>query len=226
MNERLCLSFFYIIVLVMIKAILFDLDGTLIDSESYYMQAMKKIAKHFGSEIEEKEFHCVIGKTMEETYNTFEKLISRPREEWVKYYNDFFVITEPLDFKKLLFEDVLDTFKGLKQKGIKVAICSMSPVDYIKKFVDDCNLIDYVDYYVSGEECKHTKPYPDIYLKALNDLNITNDEAIVVEDADTGIDAAIAANIKVVARDDSKFGIDQSKAFAIFKDLRKLLTIL
>ena len=86
--------------------------------------------------------------------------------------------------------------------------------------------MDYVDYYIADEDCLNNKPAPDIYLKALDDLNIKANEALVVEDAKEGLLSASHANIKVVARDDSRFNVDQSIASAVFKDLRKLLKII
>ncbi|MDO5440501.1 MAG: HAD family phosphatase [Erysipelotrichaceae bacterium] len=210
----------------MLKAILFDLDGTLVNSEDYYMKSMVKIAKSLGADAKESDFHICIGKDMDETYRIFEDFVKKPKDTWIKQYNDYFSKVDPINFKELLFDDVIDTLKGIKEKGIKVGICSMSPTSYIEKCVKECGFDEYVDYYISGETCKNNKPAPDIYLKALNDLNLKADEALVVEDATTGLLSAKTAGIKVVARDDSRFNVDQSLAFKVFKDLRKLLTII
>lgn len=210
----------------MIKAIFFDLDGTLINSEEYYLKGMVKIAEDHGYLGKPEEFFEVIGKDMDYTYDYFEKVIGQKKDTWLKDYNDYFKIVNPLNFKELLFDDVIDSFKKIKEKGIKIAICSMSPSEYIKEFIKQSELEEYIDYYISGEDCENNKPAPDIYLKTLKILNIDKDEAIVVEDAKEGILAAKNAGIKVLARDDSRFNIDQSDAYLVFKDLRKLLTIL
>lgn len=210
----------------MLKAILFDLDGTLVNSEEYYIKSMSNIATHFGVSVPNEEFFKFIGKDMDTTYSMFEELIKKDRSTWIDYYNDYFKSVDPIHFNKLLFNDIEETFIGIKEKGIKIGICSMSPTYYIEQAVKECGIDKYVDYYVSGETCKNNKPAPDIYLKALNDLNINSDEALVVEDAKEGILAAKGAGIKVVVRDSSRFNLDQSLADAIFKDLRKLLTII
>lgn len=210
----------------MLKAVLFDLDGTLINSEEYYMKGMATIARRLGVNATPSDFFVCIGKDMDYTYKMFENFVKQDENKWMNTYNMYFSKENKLDFKKLLFDDVLDTFKGLKEKGLKIGICSMSPVYYIEEFVRQCNLEKYVDYYISGEECLNNKPAPDIYLKALNDLNIQAEEALVVEDAKEGIEAALAANIPVIARDDSHFNVDQSKAKEVFIDLRKLLKII
>lgn len=210
----------------MLKAILFDLDGTLINSEEYYMKSMVNIAKLVGKDAKQEDFFVCIGKDMDATYKIFEDFVKKPKNTWIDLYNDYFRNVDPIDFASLLFEDVLDTFIGIKEKGIKIGICSMSPEYYIEDCVKKCHLQDYVDYYISGENCAHNKPYPDIYLKALKDLGLKADEALVVEDAKEGIVSASLAGIKVVARDDSRFNVDQSQASVVFKDLRKLLTII
>lgn len=210
----------------MLKAVLFDLDGTLINSEEFYMKGMVNIAKLIGYKAKPSDFFCVIGKDMDYTYKVFEKIVGKDINKWIELYKDYFKVMDPINFRELLFDDVIDTFEGLKKKGIKIAICSMSPTNYIEQCVKECGIDNYIDYYVSGEDCLHNKPAPDIYLKALADLKIEASEALVVEDADTGIEAALAAGIRAVARDDSRFNVDQSRAEAVFKDLRKLLTIL
>lgn len=210
----------------MLKAILFDLDGTLINSEEYYMKSMVNISKMLGVDSKEEDFFVFIGKDMNATYRMYEEFIKMPKADWVGLYDDYFKKIDPIKFAPLLFDDVLDTFIGIKEKGLKIGICSMSPEPYIEECVKECGLEKYVDYYISGETCLNNKPAPDIYLKALKDLNLNADEALVVEDAREGIDSAIAAKIKVVVRDDSRFGIDQTGASAVFKDLRKLLTII
>lgn len=210
----------------MLKAILFDLDGTLINSEEYYMIGMTNVASLLGKDVPPNVFYSCIGKDMDKTYEIFEKVVGKNKDAWIGIYNDYFQNVDPIDFKKLLFEDVADTFKMVKAKGLKIGICSMSPTYYIEEFVNDCGLNEYVDYYISGEDCVNNKPAPDIYLKALKDLNIKADEALVVEDAKEGICSAILADIKVVARDDSRFNMDQSDALYVYKDLRKLNIII
>ena len=210
----------------MIKAVLFDLDGTLINSEEYYMKGMTFLANSLGANVKANVFFSCIGKDMDETYALFEKAVKKPKNEWINIYNDYFVSVNPLNFKSLLFDDVVNVFSNLKKKNINIYICSMSPSDYVKSFIEKCNLNDYVDGFISGDMCKNNKPDPEIYLKALTKFNLSKDDVIVVEDAKTGIEAANNANIKVIARDASRFNIDQSAAFYIFKDLKELFKII
>lgn len=210
----------------MIKAVLFDLDGTLINSEEYYMKGMTFLANSLGINVDDNAFFSCIGKDMDETYALFESVVKRPKNEWLDTYNDYFVKVNPLDFKSIIFDDVINVFFKLKKKNIKILICSMSPSDYVNNFISECNLSDYVDGFISGDMCNNNKPNPEIYLKALSTFNLNKDEVIVVEDAKTGIEAANRANLKVVARDASRFNIDQSGALYTFKDLAELFKII
>lgn len=210
----------------MLKAILFDLDGTLIDSEEYYKSGTYTWIKRKGIDVNIEDIYSIIGLSIEDTYKKIVEITGLEYDDVKRTNENYFNKECPLDFNEWIFPETKDTFKMLKDKGLKIAICSMSPTFYIKKFGDDTGLSEYIDYYISGEECKNTKPDPEIYLKALKELNILPSEAIVVEDAKSGILAGKAAGIKVIARDASRYKIDQSKADLIIKDLNDLENIL
>lgn len=209
----------------MIKAILFDLDGTLIDSESFYVLKTFEFISNYNKDITLAECNGIIGLTMEKTHEYVAKLcnatVLETKDKYLAYMH-----ANAFKFKDILFNDVKDTFIKLKQKDIKIGICSMSEHKYVKKCVEDCKLDKYVDYYIGGDKCQHNKPHPEIYLKALDVLKMDKNDVIVVEDATSGILAGKAANMKVIARDDSKFNMDQSKADYIIQDLRKILEII
>jgi len=210
----------------MLKAVLFDLDGTLINSEEYYINGTYEWISKLDSEVKREDLFPLIGKDEDSTYKFLEGISGIAYDTCKKENEKYFFVEHPINFKELLFDDVKDTFKYLKEKGLRIAICSMSPYNYIKQFVEECDLTTYVDYYISGADCKHNKPDPEIYLKALDFLHISADEALVVEDAPVGISSGLAAGVRVIARDDSRFKLDQSKAELVLEDLRKLNTII
>ena len=209
----------------MLKACLFDLDGTLINSEEYYQHGTYFWINRMGIKINKEDIFPIIGKDAKDTYRILSKITGLDEETCKENNDHYFLKEDPLDFRKYLFEDVYDTFQMIKDKGLKIAICSMSPYDYIKKCIEECELEEFVDYYISGIDCEHNKPSPDIYLNALKELNINADEALVIEDAQSGIEAGKAAGMIVVARDDSRFKINQKDADFILEDLRKLSII-
>lgn len=209
----------------MIKACLFDLDGTLIDSESFYVLRTYEFVLNYNKSITIEECNPIIGLTMPQTHEYVANLCNSDVESTAQKYLDY-ISEHAFKFKDILFNDVESTFKKLKEKDILIGICSMSRHEYVEKCVIDCNLEKYVDYYIGGDKCKHNKPNPEIYLTALDVLQIDKNNVIVVEDATTGILAAKNASLLTVARDDSKFNLDQSKADYIIQDLNELIKII
>lgn len=209
----------------MLKAVFFDLDGTLMDSEMHYISGTVKWLNDLNIRVSEEDVFNIVGLSMDDTYKYLSELSGFSYDECV-LYNEKYFKSHPLNFKKLIYKEVPDVFRGLKNRGLKTAICSMSPLYYIKKFVSDNKLDEYVDYCVSGEDLKHNKPAPDIYLKALEELKLKKEEVIVVEDARSGIDSALAAGLRVVARDASRYHVDQHKASAILSNLNKLIEMI
>lgn len=210
---------------MMLKAVFFDLDGTLMDSEMHYISGTAEWLNELDIRVSKEDVFNIVGLTMDDTYKYLSKLSGLSYDECV-FYNEKYFKVHPLDFRKLIYPEVKEVFRKLKDRGYKTAICSMSPLDYIKKFVSDNCLDEYVDYCVSGEDLKHNKPYPDIYLKALTELKLKKDEVIVVEDAKSGIESALAAGLKVVAKDASRYHADQHKADAILSDLKELIELI
>ena len=209
----------------MLKAVFFDLDGTLMDSEMHYISGTLEWLNDLNIRVSEKDVFNIVGLTMDDTYKYLSKLSGLSYDECV-FYNERYFKGHPLNFRKLIYKEVPDVFRKLRDRGLLIAICSMSPLNYIKKFVSDNCLDKYVDYYVSGEDLKHNKPAPDIYLKALDELNLKKDEAVVVEDATSGIESALAAGLRVVARDASRYHADQHKADMILSDLNELIEVI
>ena len=206
----------------MSKAILFDLDGTLIDSESYYVKQTYEFVLKYNDKISIEDIYPIIGLTMEDTYTYVSVLCHKDiTTEYDKHFMD-----NPFSFKEVIFPDVRDCLKKLKDNKFIIGICSMSPYGYVKQFVEECDLKDYVDYYIGGDKCKHNKPDPEIYLCALDVLKLNKNDVIVVEDAYSGIEAGKSAGLKVIARDASRFGINQGSADIIIKDLNELIEII
>lgn len=209
----------------MINAILFDLDGTLIDSEAFYIEETYKYVLKHNKLIEKKDCFGIIGLTMSKTYEYVSKLANLDYETTKKEYDQHF-LDNKIVFKDLLYEDVKDCFIKLKNKNIKIGICSMSKESYVIKCIKECGLEEYVDYYIGGDKCKHNKPDPEIYLRALDVLKLDKKSVIVVEDATTGIKAGKDAGLYVVARDASRFNMKQDLADIIIKDLKELIKII
>ena len=92
----------------------------------------------------------------------------------------------------------------------------------IGSYIYDTNNKKYLDFEISGEQLSHSKPFPDIYLKASEVLDVKPDECIVIEDSRIGIEAGKNANMFVIAYKDEKFKQDQSKASIAFSSMKEI----
>lgn len=211
----------------MVKAILFDMDGTLVDSELHYMTGTKKWMREFGYTGPDEEIYKIIGTSMDDTTKILRRLLdNRYDYDYLRKFNDNYFLNEfVLDYHKALFPEVKEYLVKFKNDGYKIALCSQSDNIFINKCLDDAGLNDIFDYVVSGEEMEHPKPAPDIYLAALNDLNINKDEAVVYEDSYQGIKSGISAGIYTVARRDTRFGVDQSEANCLVNGIDELYNL-
>ena len=208
----------------MIKAILFDMDGTLVDSENYYTRNSFDWLKQYKKDSNIKDVYKIVGLNMTDTYKTMAKLANIGFEKCKVSYDSYF-LSHPINYNDYLFSDVKDTLKILKDRGYKLALCTVSEKYMLDNFLSQCNFENYFDCLLSNADIKKTKPSPEIYLKALESLNLKNDEAIVIEDSYNGILAGKRSNMSVCARDSSRYHIDQSKADFIFKDMHEILDL-
>lgn len=212
----------------MINAILFDLDGTLIDSEKFYMDGTLKFMRKLGYNKDPKELYQIIGSSMKKTYDHLEKCLDYrvSRDKIIRVNEEYFGLINVIDYQKLLFDDVEYYLRKLKRSGIKLGLCSQSEMALIQKFLNDTSLTDVFDYVESGESITNGKPAPDIYLKALEALNVMADEVIIYEDSKLGIEAGNKAGIRVAARIEERYGFDQSAAEFLVKDISEFYKLI
>lgn len=207
----------------MIKAILFDMDGILFDSEAYYMEGTYQQMISWGYQGPKEEIYRLIGTSMEETVNIlFELLEGKKSKEDIEKDNwNYFSVEHPLNPKEIMFPGVEDCLAQLKSKGIKMALCSSSPWVTVVDSLDKMGVRDYFDFVESGENLEHFKPEPDIYLEALKFLGVEKEEAVVYEDSRIGIESGKRAGIFTVAREDKRYNQDQSRADKLVKDIQE-----
>ena len=211
-----------------IKAILFDMDGTLVDSERYYTDGTYRWMQRAGYKGSKEAIYPIIGTTLPMTYAIIHKLLDGRLsvEEIEKMNDDYFMKEDVIDYREYIFPEVKGVIRSLRDKGYKMALCSSSLKMDILRFIKENELDDCFDYVISGYECNESKPSPEIYLLALSHLKVSNDEAIVVEDSTHGIEAGKRAHMYTFARKDTRFNIDQSEADILIDDIGELLNIL
>lgn len=196
-----------------IKAILFDMDGVLIDSETYYCQGTIDWMRKSGYQGNEDEIYTILGTTMEVTYQILQRLLKNQYTiEQLTEINETYFKENPLSYSKILMPGVKELIDFLKKNQIKMAVCSSSSLETIRTCLGECGILDCFDYIVSGEQFERSKPDPEIYLHARDIFQLKSEECIVIEDSCLGIEAGVNADMKVIALHNPKFKQDQSKA--------------
>lgn len=211
-----------------LKAILFDLDGTLVDSEKFYVDSTYEYMLELGYQGPYKNVSRIVGSMFPETYDIIAELLDHryTSEEIEKINTKYFYEDHIFDYRKYIFKDVPGAIAELARQGYRMAICSSNYKNEIQRCLNENNLSSYIETIITGYECGRAKPFPDVYLKALAELNVGKDEAIIYEDSEAGIMAGKNAGIITVAREEKRFEVKQDQADYIVKDIKGLMKVI
>lgn len=206
----------------MIRAVLFDLDGVLADSEAYYLAGTLAWMRGLGWQGEEKDLYGIIGAPMDEIYDILYHAFGKkiPRAELVKR-NEKWSADHPADFGKLMFDGVPQVLAELRQAGIRTALCSAGDREYVHDALEQAGIRECFDVILCGSGFP-AKPQPDIYLAAAEMLGIGKEECAVYEDSRRGIAAGKRAGMHVIARREERFGTQQEEADLIVNDIYEM----
>lgn len=182
----------------MIKAILFDMDGLLVDTETIGIDIAIEVCDDLGINLTSEEQKGFIGVTDEKFY----------RELFKKREVDFEikkVLKKHFRIYERSLKDKLKPFPGadtlpreLKSRRFKLALVSGSTKKQIKIILGSLKINKFFDIIVSCEDVKKSKPDPQGYIFAANKLNVEPHECVIIEDAETGIQSARNARMKVI----------------------------
>lgn len=213
----------------MINAVIFDMDGVLIDSESVYKSIEQDLYKELGIVVPQDLILKSMGMVVVEWWKKIIRIfdLDEDPEKWGEIesqrYLDYLMDEHQ---QKIPMEGALELMASLKKKNIKMAVASSSGVAAINRVCELFGYDDYIDEKISGTNVKHGKPAPDIFLKAGELLNVTPKHCLVIEDSYNGIQAALAAGINCVAYLSAPEGtVDTSKANYRIKHHREVIEI-
>ena len=177
-----------------IKAFIFDMDGVIFDSEREVIDCWKVIAPQYG--ITDIETHCIAATGLNE---------EATRKIFREQYGDDMPYDEMRAKRRALFVERFD--KGLvpvkpgarellsylKENGYKVALASSTSEGTVRRELTIAGLIDFFDVVIGGDKVTHSKPDPEIFLMAMEQLNVTADKSVIIEDSYNGVRAADAS---------------------------------
>jgi len=186
-----------------ISAAIFDLDGTILDNEDEYGKAFSEVLKKLGKKPDSKYPHTQgIG-----VEGNWERLIPQYKIKTKKSAEELSMETQKEYLKLLpkvtLKEGVQDFISDLKDSGILIALATSNTWSTVEKIFEKFDLEKFFDVTTTGEEVKHNKPDPEIFLLTAQKLGADPEECLVIEDTPAGIEAAHHAGMKVIviARD-------------------------
>ena len=208
--------------MILLKGVIFDMDGVIVDSEPIHVEIEKELLERFGGKMNDEEHASFIGTTdahmwsiLKEKYNlkpSVKEIINMKREMFLNSID-----------KIELIDGVLDFIKGLHERGYKLGLASSNNRKSVMAIVEKFHLDKYIDVIMSGEDVNNGKPNPEIFLKTAKMMNLKPASCIVIEDAENGVRAAKAAKMKCIVIKGHNIGHqDVSSANLIIESFKEI----
>ena len=184
----------------MIKAVIFDMDGLIIDSEPFWRRAEIKVFNNVDINLTEEDCIKTIGYRIDEVVEFWFKQF--PWNNKSKKQVEDEIVTEVINEVNKggkALPGIIETIEELYIKNIPMAIASSSALKIIKVVVKKLELENYFNLLHSAEFEEYGKPHPQVFITTAKKLGFTPEECLVFEDSPSGVIAAIAAKMKVIA---------------------------
>ena len=211
----------------MIKAVIFDVDGTLVDSNDLHVEAWREAFRCYGKEVSSEDVHGQMGKggdqlmpvfCSEEELNSFGEDLERKRGELFR--SDYLPRVRP-------FPRVRELFERVKAEGLQTALASSARGEELEQHKRSMRVEDLLEAAKSADDAERSKPHPDIFQAALAGLtDVRPEEAVVVGDTPYDVEAAAKAGMRTVGLLSGGFSEEALRgagAVAVYRDASDLL---
>lgn len=183
----------------MFKAIIFDMDGLMFDSEAVGIKMIEKVLEDYPFEFSRELILSIIGTNQKNVRNVlmdhygenfpFDEIMSQEKELVLKYYDEEDIPKKP---------GLIELLEFLKEINIRIGLATSTYRVRAEHILKKAGVYPYFDVIVCGDEVTDSKPNPEIYQKAVKKLGVTKQDALVLEDSENGLRAAHAAGIRTV----------------------------
>jgi len=208
-----------------LKAVIFDMDGILLDTESVCKVCWRRAAKDYEIENIDSAYVECIGQNTNATLEVLKKYCKNkvePKTFYDRTSELFHIVEREEGLKKMPFAK--ECLESLKKMNIRMAVASSTRWESVERQLKAAELFDYFETITTGDKVLHSKPAPDIYLKAIESLNLKKEECIAVEDSFNGIISATSAGLRCVMVPDQLQPTEEIKKITwnIIKSLNEL----
>jgi HAD superfamily hydrolase (TIGR01509 family) len=179
-------------------AVIFDCDGTLVDSEPLARTAWERALSPYGYVLTDDDAEASVGLPYPRVHAYFAERVELPAAEpfWTEFSGELFAL---IDRELTPFDDAVTAARELRARGVPVGVASSSPRERLHRTLRRAGLLDAFDVIVAGDEVANGKPAPDMFLLAAERLGVPPDECVVIEDSPPGVQAGIAAGMYTLA---------------------------
>lgn len=210
------------------RAVLFDMDGTVFDTERIGVEAWQFVGKQLKLPITETLAMSCIGFTEVMTKEMLFQAVGPFDYELAAEHYRWFITRYVTEHGVPIKKGLLQLLEFSEAAGIAKALATSSHAEIVQYYLESAHLEGRFDYVITGEQVSHGKPDPEIFVKAAGHLGVKPDECLVLEDSACGIQAASAAGMRVVFIPDLT-APDQntlSKAFCQVESLQEVIPLL
>lgn len=206
-----------------ISAVIFDLDGTVLDNEDEYGAAFRKVLRSLGKHVDKKYPHTS-GIGIKENWplllSKYHIKTKRTMEELARTTQEAYLQMLPHVNVKKGFEEFV---RVLKESGIQVALATSNAWWIVDEIKGELNLEGIFDVVTTAEEVAYNKPDPDIFILTAEKLGVERQDCLVIEDSQAGVEAAHRAGMKVVAISrDAEYAKSLKEADLVIRGFRQL----
>ena len=199
----------------MIKAVIFDMDGVIIDSEPVYLNYLYEYARKKNPRVQLADLYGTVGTTKKDCWSVVERE-DATGESWetlhAEYLGRWTDIFNEVDYLSIFRPQVLGVMDRLKEMGLRLAVASATNIEQVEKILKENGVASRLERMVSASTFKRSKPDPEVYLYTADQMGLAPAECLVIEDSTVGIMAGHAAGMTVAALIDERFAFDRSLA--------------
>lgn len=182
----------------MIKAIIFDMDGVLIDSEQIWDEAEKTVFSSYGISVTEADQLLTRNMNMLEVSEYWSKKSLSPFSMQASQQGVIDHVCQQIQKKPRAMEGALNLLKHLQRSNLPIGLATNAPRPVCNTVMQCLEIEQYFTSIQTADDVENTKPHPEIYLKSASTLQVEPNHCLVFEDSPTGVKAAYAAGMQVI----------------------------